>query len=65
VNIVEVETTLAKSIDAASENAQYDAACKRVLSDKYVLAWIMKSCLDEYRQCTIEEIAEKSAYIGF
>ena len=56
---MEVETTLAKSIDAASENAQYDAACKRVLSDKYVLAWIMKSCLDEYRQCTIEEIAEK------
>lgn len=56
---MEIETTLAKSIHAASENAQYDAACKRVLSDKYVLAWIMKSCLVEYWQCTIEEIAEK------
>ena len=56
---MEVETTLAKGIHAASENAQYDAACKRVLSDKYILAWIMKSCLEEYRECTVNEIAEK------
>ena len=59
MDTTEAETTLAKNIHAASENAQYDAACKRVLSDKYVLAWIMKSCLNEYQQCTIEEIAEK------
>lgn len=56
---MEVETTLAKGIHAAGQNAQYDAACKRVLSDKYVLAWIMKSCLTEYQECTIKEIAEK------
>ena len=59
MDTTEADTTLAKNIHAASENAQYDAACKRVLSDKYVLAWIMKSCLNEYQQCTIEEIAEK------
>lgn len=36
-----------------------DAACKRVLSEKSILAWIMKSCLDGYRDCSIQEIAEK------
>lgn len=56
---MEIETTLGRGIHAASENAQYDAACKRVLSDKYILAWIMKSCLSEYKECTIQDIAEK------
>lgn len=56
---MEVETTLAEAIDTAGENAKYDAACKRLLSEKYILAWIMKSCLTEYQDCTIEEIAEK------
>lgn len=29
--------------------AAYDAQCKKVLSQKIVLAWIMKSCLAEYK----------------
>ncbi len=53
------ETTLATEIQAAGEKAKYDAACKRLLSEKSILAWIMKSCLEEYRDCTIVEIAEK------
>ena len=56
---MEVETTLAETIDTAGENAKYDAACKRLLSEKYILAWIMKSCLTEYQECTVKEIAEK------
>ena len=56
---MEVETTLAETIDTAGENAKYDAACKRLLSEKYILAWIMKSCLTEYQDCTVKEIAEK------
>ena len=56
---MEAETTLAKGIDAAGEKARYDAACKRLLSEKYILAWIMKSCLAEYKECTIQDIAEK------
>ena len=39
--------------------AAYDAQCKKVLSQKIVLAWIMKSCLDEYRDRDVKEIAEK------
>ena len=56
---MEVETTLAETIDTAGENAKYDAACKRLLSEKYILAWIMKSCLTEYQDCTVKEIAEE------
>lgn len=42
-----------------SQSQAYDAACKRVLSEKSILAWIMKSCLEEYQGCSIQEIAEK------
>ncbi len=53
------DTTIAKNIRVADEKASYDAACKRLLSEKIILAWIMKNCLDEYRDCDVDEIAEK------
>lgn len=53
------DTTIAKNIRITDENASYDAACKRLLSEKIILAWIMKSCLEEYRDCEVDEIAEK------
>lgn len=56
---MEVETTLAETMDAAGQKAKYDAACKRLLSEKSILAWIMKSCLAEYKDCSIQDIAEK------
>lgn len=54
-----VESTLAKMISTAGEKAAYDNACKRLLANKIILAWIMKSCLEEYRDCGISEIASK------
>ena len=54
-----VEATLAEAIGTTGVNAKYDAACKRLLSEKYILAWIMKSCLTKYQDCAIKEIAEK------
>lgn len=36
-----------------------DNLCKRVLADKYILAWILKSCTDEFKDCEIRDIAEK------
>lgn len=56
---MEAENTLAKSITAAGNKAAYDAACKRLLANKIILAWIMKSCLEEYRDFEVDEIAEK------
>lgn len=55
---METDTTIAKNIRVADERAGYDAACKRLLSEKIILAWIMKSCLEEYRDCDVNEIAE-------
>ncbi len=56
---MEVNTPIAEDIRVTDQNSQYDAACRRLLSDKTILAWIMKSCLAEYRDCDIKEIAEK------
>ena len=53
------ETSIAHSLHATDESARYDAACKRLLSEKIILAWIMKSCLEEYKDCDVHEIAEK------
>ncbi len=35
---------------------QYDAACKELLSQKVILAWIMKECMTEYKNCSVDEI---------
>jgi len=56
---LETEATIAQSIRASDSKARYDAACKKLLSEKIILAWIMKSCLDEYRDCDIKEIVEQ------
>ncbi len=34
------DTTIAKNIRVADEKASYDAACKRLLSEKIILAWL-------------------------
>ena len=56
---MEVNTPIADDIRITDQNAQYDAACRQLLSEKIILAWIMKSCLEEYRDCDVKEIAEK------
>lgn len=45
---MEVSTSIAESIHATDQYAQYDVAYKRVLSEKIVQTWIMKSCLNEF-----------------
>ena len=53
------ETTIAQGLHVTDNSAGYDAACKRVLSEKAILARIMKSCLEEYKDCDVNDIAEK------
>lgn len=52
-------TTVGQGIDSADIGAQYDAACKRVLSEKAILAHIMKECLEEFRDVPLDDIANK------
>ena len=47
------------SIRILDDKAQYDAACKRLLSERIILAWIMKACVEEFQDCEIHEIAAK------
>ena len=56
---MKVENILAKNITVAWDRANYDAACKRLLANKIILAWIMKSCLEEFQDFTVDEIADK------
>ena len=56
---MEINTPIAEDIRITDQNSQYDNACKKLLSEKIILAWIMKSCLDEYQNCDVKEIAEK------
>ena len=46
---MEYENTLAKDISGAGKGAAVDASCKRLLADKSILAWILKDCVEEYR----------------
>lgn len=52
-------TVIAGSLRAADLEPALDASCKRTLSLKVFLAWIMRSCLVEYRNCSIDEIIKK------
>lgn len=52
-------TAIAQGIHATEGKSAYDESCKRLLSQKIILAWIMKSCLEEYRELDVKEIAEK------
>ena len=56
---MEVQNALANRIDTAGEMISYDEACKQVLSNKIILAWILKACVGEYYDYSVEEIAGK------
>ncbi len=53
------ETTIAQGLHVTDENSQYDASCKRLLSEKVFLAWLLKACLEEYKNCSVKEISSK------
>ena len=56
---MEIKSSLASGIEITKYKSDYDAACKRLLSEKIILAWIMKSCLEEFRDIDVNVIAEQ------
>ena len=56
---MEMNTPIAEDIHLTDDSAKLDVSCKRLLSEKSILTWIMKSCLEEYRNCDVKDIAEK------
>ena len=53
------QTDISGTIDITNKEAQYDECVKRLLSNKLVLAWIMKECVPEFAQFSISQIANK------
>ncbi len=51
-----MQSVISKTIDTAEKEAQYDACVKRLLSEKIILAWILKECVSEFQQYTVSQI---------
>lgn len=51
-------TNLAHAVDIAGEKAQLDTEVKNVLSDKYILAWILSRVAIEFRGMPIQTIVQ-------
>ncbi len=43
----------------AKQRAAYDAAAKKLLSSKKILAWILKYCVEEFMECEIADIRDR------
>ena len=43
----------------AGKNTEYDVAAKKLLSSKKILAWILKYCVEEFKDCSIADIRER------
>ncbi len=50
------ETAVGHAVTVLNEAAAYDAAVKSLLSHKPFLARIMKECLPEYKDCSVDDI---------
>ena len=50
------DTEMAGVLDAAGSKIQYDEWAKRMLSEKAILAWLLKECADEFRDVSVNEM---------
>ena len=57
------DTVLSAQLDAVDEyldgDPRYDQACKNVLANRVILAKLLKYCVDEFKNCSEEDIAFK------
>lgn len=52
----DMKTGITTNIESDNHKRKYDAQCKKVLSDKHILAYILKNVVEEVEGYTIEEI---------
>ena len=50
------KSTFSKTIDITQKFKEYDSGAKRLLSEKVILAWILKSCTSEFSEFSISKI---------
>ena len=51
-----MKSSLARTIENNADHISYDALCKQLLSEKSILAWIMKYCVSECQEMAVEDI---------
>ena len=51
-----MKNSLARTIENNADHISYDAVCKQLLSEKSILAWIMKYCVSECQKMAVEDI---------
>ena len=51
-----MKNSLARMIENNADHISYDAVCKQLLSEKSILAWIMKYCVSECQKMAVEDI---------
>ena len=52
------KSILYKDLEVSRAKEIYDESCKNILANKIILAWIMKSCMKEYKDSSICDIAD-------
>lgn len=55
---MEIKTQLSNALEIAGDRAKYDAAVKKILANKEVLAWILKYSATEFKTASINEIVD-------
>ncbi len=60
-----VQSTVAHSLDVTDGIIRYNAACKRILSEKVILAYLLKVCVVEYEGCDISEVVQSISDDGY
>ncbi len=53
------KTPLASGIDITANKAAYDTSCKLLLAEKHVLAWILRTCAEEFSDMDIDTIVKE------
>ena len=56
---MERDTLLTETLKGSDGKKMYDAICKKLLSHKMILAWVMEGCATEYKGSQVEDIAKK------
>jgi hypothetical protein len=52
------QTNLAQTIDVAAARARYDECAKKLLSYQVIAAWILRSCVKEFSQNSVQYIMD-------
>ncbi len=56
---MEQQTDESKILEDTERKSRYDSACRKLLSEKIFLAWILKGCTEEFRDVDPKEIKER------